>query len=294
MVRQRPAKPPSLSSNLSATFSPFQKGPLLYLVATPIGNLEDISKRALAALELCDLIFCEDTRRSAILLDRYGIKKRLIPYHKFNEKKSLEQILNDLASGQNAALISDAGTPCINDPGLILVQACIEKKIPFTAIPGACSPIQALILSGMDTSRFQMIGFLPKNGKKTLEQALGYPGTTIALESPSRILDTLADIQKLDPARRVAVAREMTKTFEECLRGTAEDLIAHFSAHAPRGEMVLLIEGGMLPQEDIPLEELVEMLQELHGLSLKEAIKAAARFKKIPKRDAYKQIHEPF
>lgn len=267
---------------------------MLYLVSTPIGNLDDISKRALATLELCDLIFCEDTRRSAILLDRYGIKKRLIPYHKFNEKKSLEQIVNDLESGQNIALISDAGTPCINDPGLILVEACIEKKIPFTLIPGACSPIQALVLSGMDTSRFQVIGFLPKNAKKTLEQALGYPGTTVALESPSRILETLEDIQKIDPKRRLAVAREMTKTFEECLRGTAGQLIDHFKVHAPRGEIVLVIEGGTLPQEDIPIQELVEMLQELHGLSLKEAIKSAARFKKLPKRDVYKQIHDPF
>lgn len=267
---------------------------MLYLVSTPIGNLEDISKRALATLELCDLIFCEDTRRSAILLDRYGIKKRLIPYHKFNEKKSLEQIISQLQSGQNMALISDAGTPCINDPGLILVQECIAKKIAFTAIPGACSPIQALVLSGMDTDRFQMIGFLPKNAKKTIEQSLRYPGTTIALESPSRIIETLEEIQKLDPERKVAIAREMTKTFEECLRGTAGQLVDHFKKHSPRGEIVLLIGEGPLPEEDLPLEELVEMLQELHGLTLKEAIKSAARFKKIPKRDVYKEIHQSF
>ncbi len=283
-------KAPILSSNLSATFSP--KGPLLYLIATPIGHLDDISKRALATLETCDFIFCEDTRRSAILLDRYGIKKRLIPYHKFNEKKQLEAILEDLLSGRDMALISDAGTPCINDPGLILVQACIEKNIPFTAIPGACSPIQALVLSGLDTSQFQYIGFLPKSAKKTLCQALSYPGTTIALESPSRLLETLQEIQKLDPKRRLAVAREMTKTYEECIRGSAESLVLHFESKAPRGEIVLVIEGGNLTQEDFSLEELVEMLQELHGLSLKEAIKTAAHLKKIPKRSVYKQFHE--
>jgi 16S rRNA (cytidine1402-2'-O)-methyltransferase len=144
----------------------------------------------------------------------------------------------------------------------------------------------------MDTNRFQYIGFLPKSGLKTLEQALNYPGTTIALESPTRLLETLRDIQKLDPNRKLAVAREMTKTYEECLRGNAEELIRHFEQKDPRGEIVLVIEGGTLPQENLQIEELIEMLQELHGLTLKEAIKTAAKLKKIPKRDVYKYIHE--
>lgn len=265
---------------------------MLYLVSTPIGHLDDLSKRAVSTLELSDYILCEDTRHSSILLNRYGIHKKLISYHKFNEKKNLDQLLEDLASNLNIALISDAGTPCINDPGLILVQACIEKKIPFTLIPGPCSPILALVLSGMDTSRFQYIGFLPKTGAKTLRQALNYPGTTIALESPARLLDTLQEIQTLDPDRKVAIAREMTKTHEECLRGTAQELLSHFEGKEPRGEIVLVIEGGILPQEDLPLEEWIEMLQELHGLPLKEAIKTAAKLKKIPKRDVYKYIHD--
>lgn len=265
---------------------------LLYLVATPIGHLDDFSKRAIDTLNLCDSIYCEDTRRSSILLNRYGIQKRLIAYHKFNEKKNLECILADLESGQNIALISDAGTPCINDPGHILVEACIEKKIPFTLIPGPCSPIQALILSGMDTTRFQYIGFLPKSGITTLQQALNYHGTTIALEGPSRLLETLRDIEKLDPNRKLAVAREMTKTYEECLRGNARELIAHFEKSDPRGEIVLLIAGGTLPQENLKIEQLIEMLQKLHGLTLKEAIKTAAKLKKIPKRDVYKSIHD--
>ena len=265
---------------------------MLYLVSTPIGHLDDLSKRAINTLESSDLIFCEDTRRSSILLDHYGIKKKLLSYHKFNEKKSLDGILLDLESGKNISLISDAGTPCINDPGLILVQACIEKKLPFTTIPGPCSFISALLLSGMDSSRFQAIGFLPKQGDSVLKQALGYPGTTIALESPSRILSTLREILQLDPQRKLAVAREMTKTFEECVRGTAEELIQHFEKKEPRGEIVLLIEGGLLPQEELSVEETVTILQELHGLSLKEAIKAAATLKKIPKRDVYKKIHE--
>lgn len=265
---------------------------MLYLVSTPIGHLDDISKRALDTLKKCDLIFCEDTRRSSILLNRYEIQKRLVSYHKFNEKKSLEGILADLESGMNVALISDAGTPCINDPGHILVEACIEKKIPFTLIPGACSPILALVLSGMDTTRFQCIGFLPKSGlPKILTQALCYPGTTIAFESPSRLVDTLQDIQKLDPERKIAVAREMTKTYEECRRGLPQELIDHYEKTAPKGEIVLVIAGSSMPQGELSLEQTIEMLQELHGLTLKEAIKTSAILKKIPKRDVYKYIH---
>ncbi len=259
---------------------------MLYLVSTPIGNLEDISLRAIDTLKSCDLIFCEDTRRSSILLDRYGIQKKLLSYHKFNEKKSLEGILADLEAGMKIALISDAGTPCINDPGHILVAQCVEKNIPFTLIPGPCSPIQALVMSGMDTTRFQYIGFIPRNGtKKAIVQALSYPGTTIALESPSRIRDTLQEIVALDAERRVAIAREMTKTYEECLRGTAKELLAHF-AKEPKGEIVLVIAGGGI-LDNLTLEELIGMLQELHGLTLKEAIKVAAVLKKIPKREAY-------
>lgn len=271
---------------------PILQGTLLYLVATPIGNLDDISKRALATLESSDFICCEDTRRSLILLERYGIKKKLIPYHKFNELERLEDLLRDLEAGKSISLISDAGTPCINDPGWILVRKCIERKIPFTAIPGACSPILALLLSGMATDRFQYIGFIPKSGTKTLQQALCYPGTTIALESPERLLGTLFDLGELDKTRNVAVVREMTKTFEETIRGQPKDLIAHFEAHSPKGEIVLVIEGGQLPQEDLVVEELVGMLQELHGLSLKEAIKAAAHIKKTPKREIYNKIHK--
>lgn len=260
---------------------------MLFIIATPIGNLGDISQRALDTLQSCDAILCEDTRRSAILLDRYGIKKKLISYHKFKEKESLEQILEELQLGKRLALISDAGTPCINDPGQILVNACREKGIEVNAIPGACSLIQALVLSGFDTSRFQFIGFLPKNPKETLQLAQAYPGTTIAFESPERLVDTLSEI---NPEREVAVAREMTKTYEECRRGKAKELLAHFQAHPPRGEIVLLIKEEK-PSDDLSLEELVEMLQEFHGLSLKEAIKQAAKLKDVPKRDVYKKFH---
>lgn len=288
MVRQGPAKPPSLSSNLSATYV---VNLLLYIISTPIGHLDDCSKRALDTMTLCDAILCEDTRRSSILLERYGLKKKLISYHAFKEKKALEPILRDLEAGKTLGLISDAGTPCINDPGLILVQACIERGLPFTAIPGPCSLVQALVLSGMDTTRFQFLGFLPRKPESVLRAALGYPGTSIAFESPERLVESLAILSKLDAERRVAVAREMTKTFEECRRGTAKDLLKHFTETAPRGEIVLLIAGGKAPEEEMPLDELVELLQMVHGLSLKEAIEMAAKCKNVPKRTVYNTIH---
>ena len=260
---------------------------MLFIVSTPIGNLEDISQRALKALEASDAVLCEDTRRSSILLDRYGIKKKLISYHKFKEQRALDGILADLEEGRTFALVSDAGTPCINDPGQILVAACLEKGLEVSVIPGACSVIQALVMSGFDTTRFQFVGFLPKKPTAELRQAMTYPGTTVAFDSPERLVDTL---ELIDGNRRVAVVREMTKTFEECRRGPASEVLAHFKAHPPRGEIVLVIDAGNCP-DDLSLEEIVQMLRELHGFSLRDAIKQAARWKDIPKRDVYKLFH---
>lgn len=268
---------------------------MLFIVATPIGNLKDISERAIETLRSCDLILCEDTRHSGILLRHLGIEKPLLSYHAFNEKKREEKILDDLRSGRSIALISDAGTPLISDPGLKLIQACIEANIAYTAIPGPCSPIQALVMSGFNSSVFQFIGFLPRelsSLRETLRRALFYHGTTIAFESPQRLLTTLKEIDLLDPKRICAVARELTKTYEECLRGTPSVLISHFEAKEPRGEIILLIQEGTLPEEEIDIEELVALIQEAHGLSLKDAIKAAAHFKKLPKSQVYRKIHE--
>ncbi len=290
MVRQGPAKPPSLGSNPSATFS-YRIKSLLYLVSTPIGNLEDISQRALKTLQGCDAVLCEDTRRTSILMDRYSLKKPLFPYHKFNEAQALDRILNELEAGKTFALVSDAGTPCINDPGIRLTAACRERGIPFTAIPGPCSLINALVLSGFETERFQFIGFLPKKSEKTLYSLLFYPGATVAFESPERLLDTLASFELLAPKRELAVAREMTKTYEECRRGIASALHAHYLAHAPKGEIVLVIGPGDPPEMPLDLEECVGLLRELHGLSLKEAIKLAARLLDIPKSLVYKKMH---
>ena len=180
-------KAPILSSNLGATYF-FSELTLLYIVTTPIGHLEDISYRAIKILQECDAILCEDTRHSSTLLNRYNIKKPLIAYHKFNEASILTKTLQDLQAGQNLVLISDAGTPCINDPGGRLTAACVENRIPFTAIPGPCSIIQALVLSAFPLDQFQFIGFLPKKPKKIVRQILFYPGCTVAFESPERFI----------------------------------------------------------------------------------------------------------
>jgi 16S rRNA (cytidine1402-2'-O)-methyltransferase len=261
---------------------------LLFVVATPIGNLEDISERALRTLRSCDIILCEDTRRSSILLNRYEIKAKLISYHKFKEQQALERILTDLESGLQIALVSDAGTPCINDPGRILVDACLKKGLKVSAIPGPCSIIQAVVLSGFELNRFQFLGFLDKKPETELRQAMSYPGVSVAFISPERLTKTLALI---DEKRQVAVLREMTKTFEECRRGTSSDLLEHYQKHPPKGEVVLVIDQGPVP-DDLSLDELVKMLQELHGLTLREAIKESARMKHIPKREVYNKFHK--
>ncbi len=182
---------------------------MLYLISTPIGNLGDITRRAVEVLENCDLILCEDTRRSRILLSHLHIHKPLRSLHKFNEKSRQRAILFDLKKELDIVLISDAGTPTLNDPGLPLIQACLEEGIPFTALPGPCSYIQALVMSGFDTSRFQCLGFLPKGKKQkqnALQEALTYPGTSLAFESPKRLTDTLKILIPLAAERQIAVA----------------------------------------------------------------------------------------
>lgn len=264
---------------------------MLYIVATPIGNLGDISERALETLRRSDAILCEDTRRSSILLSRYEISKPLISYHKFKEAKELERILSDLSSGRVLSLVSDAGTPCINDPGVRLVAACRERGIAVTAIPGPCSLIEALVLSGFETEKFQFVGFLPKRPEKVLKEILFYPGATIAFESPERLVKTLRVLEKIAQGRKIAVAREMTKTFEECRCGVAEELVSHYAAKPPKGEIVLVIAPGKPPEMPLEIEECVELLRVVHGLTLKEAIKYSARFLEVPKSIVYKKMH---
>ena len=287
MVRQWPAKP----------LSPVRiwVPPMLYVVSTPIGNLSDISFHAIEVLKFCDYILCEDTRRSSILLNHYKIKKPLKSYHKFNEISKQNLILEDLKDGKNIALISDAGTPGIADPGNILIKQCIDANIEINAIPGACAAIVALSLSGLNTLRFQFVGFLPRKRQELiyhLQEILLYPGTTICYESPNRLLKTLNTIDNLEPERLIIIAREMTKKFESIYRGTPKVLIETFKK-IPKGEIVLLIaESDKQETWSLSIEEHVKMLESQFSLSRKEAIKLVANLRKVPKRLIYSKCNE--
>jgi 16S rRNA (cytidine1402-2'-O)-methyltransferase len=287
VVRQEPAKLPFPSSNLGTTF-------MIYLVATPIGNLGDITLRALEVLKRCDYILCEDTRHASILLKHYQIKKPLKSYHKFSEGKSESRILDDLRDGKEIALLSDAGTPGICDPGAALVKRCREEGLAVTALPGACAPIVALTLSGMGMEQFQFVGFLPKKLgelKERLRAMTTYAGTSICFETPHRIEKTVAHLVEIAPHHRIGIVREMTKVFEECLLMTPADLLAHIKQKPLRGEMVLLIEGKpeVLNSDLDPVEQ-VHHLQSTQGLTKTEAIKEVAKLRGIDRRTLYKQV----
>lgn len=272
---------------------------MLYLVATPIGNLGDITMRAIEILKSCDYILCEDTRHSLPLLKHYDIHKPLKSYHKFSEASKLDPIIEDLQAGKIVGLISDAGTPGISDPGALLVEACVKNKIAVQSIPGACAAVAALTCSGLNTERFQFFGFLPRKATElqtVLREILAYPGTTICYESPQRLMDVLALLKEIAPERNLAVARELTKKFEEVRRGTADELIQYWEQHPLKGEIVLLLSGKA---EDIAQEwnllkpeEHVEYLQNTYGLSQIDAIKLAAKQRGIPKREVYNKIHK--
>ena len=220
---------------------------MLYIVGSPIGNLSDISLRALEVLRQVNRIAAEDTRRIRILLNRYEIEKPLLSYHEFNEAKRTAEIVQYLEQGESIALVSDAGMPSISDPGYRLINRCQENQIPFTVIPGPSAVTTALVGSGLPTDKFYFGGFLPvKSGQREreLRAALQRPCTSIYFESPYRLLKSLDALTSLDPGRRVCVARELTKHFEEFRRGTVSEVREHFAAHAPRGEITLVIAGS--------------------------------------------------
>ncbi len=270
---------------------------MLYLVATPIGNLGDITLRALEVLKSSDYILCEDTRHSLYLLRHYEIQKPLKSYHKFNEASQTTSILEDLRAGKHISLISDAGTPGISDPGMRLVEHCVEENLPFTAIPGPCALVQGLSCSGLPTQRFQFWGFLARKEKELAEELrliFTYPGTTICYESPHRLLKTLERIQVLNPERLLVVARELTKKFEEVVRGNALELLAHWENSPIKGEIVLLISP---PSSEAAPDwtawtpaEHVQWMEKIYSLSHKEAIKLVAELRGVPKREVYQSV----
>lgn len=222
----------------------------LYLVPTPVGNLEDITLRAIRVLREVSLVLAEDTRTTSILLKHHGIATPLLSHHKFNEHQQVERLVERLADGQDMALVSDAGTPGISDPGFLLVRACVERGIPTECLPGPTAFVPALVNSGLPCDRFCFEGFLPqKKGRLTRLARLADEERTVVLyESPFRLVKTLLQLADvLGPDRLACVAREISKIHEDFQRGTLADLVAHFSATPPRGEIVILLAGKPVP-----------------------------------------------
>lgn len=273
----------------------------LYLVATPIGNLQDITLRALTTLKEVDLIAAEDTRQTIKLLNHFEIKKPLVSYYEHNKIIKGNYLIEQLEAGKNIALVSDAGSPGISDPGEDLVRLAIENNVEVTMIPGPVAAVTGLVISGLPTGRFVFEGFLPMNKRtrqERLQQLKDEIRTIIFYEAPHKLPYTLADMYHAWGERRIALARELTKRYEEVIRCSLSEAAAKYQTEAPKGEFVVIIEGqdeNKLLQEqkeqysDISIEEHVAMFVE-KGLSKKEAIKKVAEERQINKRDVYNTV----
>ena len=273
----------------------------LYLVSTPIGNLEDVTRRALRVLAECDLVACEDTRHTRKLLDHYGIKTRTLSYHEHNERERADELVGRLSAGESIALVSDAGTPAVSDPGFRLVRAAVENKIAVVPVPGPAAFVAALVASGLPTDEFYFGGFLPARTvarRARLSQLRELQATLVFYEAPHRISETLRDAREILGEREAAVARELTKLHEEIARGRLSDLAARFADDArARGEMVLLIDRRVLDaQEDAAanasesVAELVAALERDEGLDHRAALKRAARRLGLTRDEAYRRL----
>jgi 16S rRNA (cytidine1402-2'-O)-methyltransferase len=263
---------------------------MLYLVATPIGNLGDITLRALETLKMVDLIACEDKRVSTKLLNHYGISKPLMSYHDHNGEQVRPRLIEALQTGQKIAYITDGGMPLISDPGFKLVLACQEYDLPYTVIPGPSSPLMALCLSGIPPEPFFFCGFLSakQSARKTALQDLkALRATLIFFESPKRVVAFLKDALDVLGDREGAVCREMTKIYEEVQKNSLSSLIAHYEAHLPRGEVVIVIQGNVAP-ETMNAEELdVCLKQALETHSLRQAVELVSKSLGLSKREIY-------
>ncbi len=266
----------------------------LYIVATPIGNLEDITLRAIKILKEVNLIAAEDTRHTLKLLNHLEISKPMISYHRHNEEVRCDNLIRELKNGKNIALVSDAGTPGICDPGEEIIKKCIEENIKIVPIPGACAMINALITSGINTKEFIFLGFLPLNKKlrkEKLEEIENTNKTIIIYEAPHKLKNTLADLEKILKNRKIVLAREITKIHEEYIRGNIKEILS--KCENLKGEIVLIIEGTEKNKENklnnLSIEEHYEFYQN-RGLEKKEIIKKIAKDRGVSKNEIYKNF----
>lgn len=271
----------------------------LYLVPTPIGNLKDITLRALEVLKSVDIIACEDTRQSLKLLNHFGIRKTLISYHKHNENGKSEDIIKELKEDKNVAIISDAGTPGVSDPGAVIVKKCIEEGLSFEVLPGATAITTALVYSGLDTTKFIFRGFLPRENKErrpVIEELLDRKESLIFYEAPHRLKNTLEFLYELFGDRNISICRELTKLHEEIIRLKLSEAIEYYSENNPRGEYVLVLEGkSEAAIEEEEMEKWSNLTIEEHikkyiteGLTKKDAIKKVSKDRKMTKSEIYK------
>jgi 16S rRNA (cytidine1402-2'-O)-methyltransferase len=269
----------------------------LYLVSTPIGNLEDITFRAIRILKEVDAIACEDTRHTQKLLNHYGIKKRLVSYHEHNENSRSPELISEMQNGGSIALVTDAGTPIVSDPGHRLVALCVEHNISVIPIPGASAALAALAGSGISAERVLFVGFLPaRQGerRRALTELANNSATLVFFEAPHRIANMLSDAAEILGPRPAALARELTKLHEEFLRGKLDDLAKKLSATPLKGEFTLVVgppaEQKTAAPKGLTLRQRVEQLIRIDSLDRKAALKQAAREFGIPRREAYKQL----
>jgi 16S rRNA (cytidine1402-2'-O)-methyltransferase len=220
----------------------------LVVCPTPIGNLEDVTLRVLSALRDADVVACEDTRRTRVLLERYGVQATLVSYHEHNERERATELVDRMLSGEVVALVSDAGMPLVSDPGYVLVQSCVAAGLEVEVLPGPSAALAALVASALPADAWRFAGFLPRK-RAALVEVLSSPETVVAFESPRRVGASLAVLAELDPERPVAVCRELTKVHEEVVRGSASELAARYADEPPRGEVVLVVGGAAPPRE---------------------------------------------
>ena len=272
----------------------------LYVVATPIGNLSDITPRAIEALRNCDIIAAEDTRTSTKLLNKFDIRTKIVSHHKFNERSTCDYLLRELADGKNIALISDAGTPCISDPGSVLVRRAVESGIIVEGIPGACAVVTAVSISGFDASGFSFMGFFPRdNGDiKEFLQELRAPGVYIFYESPKRIIKTLTLLAEQSEGANICLCNDLTKKFERIYRGTPKEILAelHDNPSAEKGEYTVVLEVILgdnvldVPQSTAISASTESILVDIiinHNCTLKAAVKIAAAEYSLNKNEVY-------